>query len=44
MPLNHLHKDRKRKNYILLAVLIALFVLLFAITMMRLGQMPVAVG
>jgi hypothetical protein len=40
MPLSEQHKQKKQKNYTMLAILLALFVLLFAITVMRLGNMP----
>ena len=37
MPYSKQHKTQKKKNIALLAVLVALIVLLFAITIMRMG-------
>lgn len=40
MPYSEQHKTKKRKNYTMLAILLALFALLFAITMVRMGGSP----
>ena len=40
MPYNEQHNKQKNKNLALLGVLIALIVLLFAITMMRMASLP----
>ena len=37
MPLGKTHHTQKRKNYTLLAILIGLMVLFYAISLMRMG-------
>lgn len=39
MPLGELHRRRKGKNYALLGILIGIFFLLFAITVIRYGSL-----
>jgi len=39
MPFSPRHEQQKKKNYTMLVVLLALFVLLFSITLMRMSNL-----
>ena len=39
MPMGEMHRARKAKNWTLFAILLGMFVLLFFITIMRIGAM-----
>lgn len=35
MPYNHIHKIKRKKNYILLVILLTIFALLYYVTIMK---------